>query len=96
MAGLVTKINSERLAAGKPALGALGPALYSLAASNPAVFRDVSLLSSLTYTPHLPSSSYTLHARPEEDGCASMRGRESEEGHCPLPRTHALSLALVR
>jgi len=40
-AGLVTLINSQRLTAGKAALGFLNPALYQTYASNPAVFNDI-------------------------------------------------------
>ena len=41
MAGLITRANAKRLAAQKPALGALGPAFYSLFAKKPALFHDI-------------------------------------------------------
>ena len=41
MAGLVTRANAKRLAAQKPALGALGPAFYGLFAKQPALFHDI-------------------------------------------------------
>ena len=41
MAGLVTRVNGARLTKGKPALGALGPALYHLFASHPELFHDI-------------------------------------------------------
>lgn len=42
-AALLTLINSARLDAGKPALGFVNPALYSVFASTPSAFRDVTV-----------------------------------------------------
>lgn len=42
-AGIVTHLNAARLAAGKPSVGFINPLLYSLAASNPEVFYDVTV-----------------------------------------------------
>jgi tripeptidyl-peptidase-1 len=38
---MITLINAKRIAAGKPSLGFLNPALYQLAASNPSIFNDI-------------------------------------------------------
>jgi tripeptidyl-peptidase-1 len=43
VSALVSLINDHRLGQGKPALGFLNPLLYKLFATQPAVFRDITV-----------------------------------------------------
>ena len=43
VAGMLTLINTARLAAGKPTVGFVNPALYHLANTTPGVFHDITL-----------------------------------------------------
>lgn len=43
IAGLIGRLNAERIAAGKPALGHLNPLLYKMAADHPQAFNDITV-----------------------------------------------------
>ena len=43
LAGMLTLINTARLAAGKPPVGFVNPALYQIAASTPSAFNDITV-----------------------------------------------------